>query len=99
MCDRSRRGRFPTIGGWTTLAFNRLSGKSFGLRVKIKCARPSAAQRQNASSSGSGEISDNEPTSTSSARSRSRLMRVPIAADRTCRRFSTSLYSARISSV
>src|ERR1700678_466863 len=94
-----QRPRWPCVGsGWITLAFRRLCGKSFGLRVKMTSALPASAQIQNASSLGSGEISAEERISTDSPRSRMKLISAPIAAERTCNRFRTSLYSARISS-
>jgi hypothetical protein len=88
-----------SLCGRMTFDLIRSSGKSFGLSVTIKSASPDSAQRQNASSLGSGEISTEECTLTASARSRIRLMTVPMRFGLTPRRFRTSLYSSKISSV
>jgi len=85
--------------GWTILDLRRSWGKSLGLSVTMKSALPDSAQRQNASSFGSSEISAEERTLTSSTRSRIRLMTFPIRLGRTWRRFRTSLYSSKMSSV
>lgn len=65
----------------------------------MKSALPCSEQRQNGSSLGSGETSTVERALTSSARSRIKLTTLPIRLERTRRRFRTSLYSSKISSV
>jgi len=85
--------------GATTLALRRSCGKSLGFRVTMKSALPCSLQWQKGSSPGSGEISIDERSFISSARSRIRLMTRPIRFRRTPRRFKTSLYSSKISSV
>jgi|SRR5690348_2372472 len=85
--------------GRITLGLSLSCGKSLGFRVMTKSAVPSSSQRQKGSSFGSGEISVEERSLTSSARSRIRLTTRPIRFGRTWRRFRTSLYSSRMSSV
>src|SRR5271170_1696283 len=65
----------------------------------MKSALPCSEQRQNGSSLGSGETSTVERALTSSARSRIKLTILPMRFGRTRRRFRTSLYSSKISSV
>jgi len=65
----------------------------------MKASRPCSAQAQNILSSGSGDRSAVMRRSTNSASSLNRLMISPIRLRRTPKRLSTSLYSARISSL